>query len=449
MSTTAAFSAQSSTGLSSSPIGGLRARREQSRSRGRLRGRGLSVYLEWTGALPTETVDIGSAADGTVTVFFRTQAMGRGWKPRIRSSCRSTGNLSRENHIVRATPTWRTRRQRRIALRVRGRSASWRRAARPLRAARSCRGGARDGAGRHRVRDGDFQDCRHDRPSGWAELAARQPEKGSGIGYRDALDAFLAQRRPGLRSRDRTRDRRGPAREHRQLRRHRPDHNHMIVEGQIQGGVGQGVARPCTSRRLRSGQRAAAFRRSFMDLLRAARRPAGLRCAAHFDEKRACRTNLLGVKAAASSARSAPYRRSCTRSSMRFTSGLCCTWRCRSRSEKVWRAYAERKCYIDRLDEARSCEGSCAGESRAFKLSARVLAAVHALLLSACRDSGMRGRPSIAPGLITARLAPPQALPAAPAVRRRRRYRQARFETRAATRAGRPGRSSIRHPPWP
>ena len=46
--------------------------------RGKLRGRGVSVYLEWTGALPTETVDIEIDADGTVTVFSGTQAMGQG-----------------------------------------------------------------------------------------------------------------------------------------------------------------------------------------------------------------------------------------------------------------------------------------------------------------------------------------------------------------------------------
>jgi carbon-monoxide dehydrogenase large subunit len=46
--------------------------------RGKRRGLGLSVYLEWTGALPTETVDIEIAADGTLTVFSGTQAMGQG-----------------------------------------------------------------------------------------------------------------------------------------------------------------------------------------------------------------------------------------------------------------------------------------------------------------------------------------------------------------------------------
>ena len=57
---------------------GFSERREESRKRGRLRGRGLAVYLEWTGALPTETVDIEVDAEGNVTVFSGTQAMGQG-----------------------------------------------------------------------------------------------------------------------------------------------------------------------------------------------------------------------------------------------------------------------------------------------------------------------------------------------------------------------------------
>ena len=57
---------------------GFPQRKQQSIKRGKRRGLGLSVYLEWTGALPTETVDIEIAADGTVTVFSGTQAMGQG-----------------------------------------------------------------------------------------------------------------------------------------------------------------------------------------------------------------------------------------------------------------------------------------------------------------------------------------------------------------------------------
>jgi carbon-monoxide dehydrogenase large subunit len=57
---------------------GFDARKKRSQELGRLRGRGLSIYLEWTGALPTETVDIEIDAEGTVTVFSGTQAMGQG-----------------------------------------------------------------------------------------------------------------------------------------------------------------------------------------------------------------------------------------------------------------------------------------------------------------------------------------------------------------------------------
>jgi len=39
--------------------------------RTKLRGRGPVGYIEWTGAIPTETVDIEVSADGTVDGVFR------------------------------------------------------------------------------------------------------------------------------------------------------------------------------------------------------------------------------------------------------------------------------------------------------------------------------------------------------------------------------------------
>ena len=57
---------------------GFARRKKESSGRKKLRGRGVSVYLEWTGALPTETVDIEISAEGTVSVFSGTQAMGQG-----------------------------------------------------------------------------------------------------------------------------------------------------------------------------------------------------------------------------------------------------------------------------------------------------------------------------------------------------------------------------------
>src|SRR5262249_44591897 len=54
-------------------------RKTESRRNGKLRGRGLACYLEWTGApIRTETVDIQVASDGSVTVYTGTQAMGQG-----------------------------------------------------------------------------------------------------------------------------------------------------------------------------------------------------------------------------------------------------------------------------------------------------------------------------------------------------------------------------------
>jgi aerobic carbon-monoxide dehydrogenase large subunit len=57
---------------------GFAKRKDEALKRGKLRGRGVSVYLEWTGALPTETVDIEIDAEGIVSVFSGTQAMGQG-----------------------------------------------------------------------------------------------------------------------------------------------------------------------------------------------------------------------------------------------------------------------------------------------------------------------------------------------------------------------------------
>ncbi len=64
--------------LAAADWAGFAQRKRESEKHAKLRGRGLSVYLEWTGALPTETVDIGVDAQGNLTVFSGTQAMGQG-----------------------------------------------------------------------------------------------------------------------------------------------------------------------------------------------------------------------------------------------------------------------------------------------------------------------------------------------------------------------------------
>ncbi len=58
---------------------GFDARAAESRARGKLRGRGLVTFLEWTGAnVFEERVTVEVAADGYIEIFTSTQAMGQG-----------------------------------------------------------------------------------------------------------------------------------------------------------------------------------------------------------------------------------------------------------------------------------------------------------------------------------------------------------------------------------
>jgi carbon-monoxide dehydrogenase large subunit len=57
---------------------GYAQRREESRKRGRLRGRALSSFLEWTGVVHEETIDFHVQADGKFVVYTAMQAMGQG-----------------------------------------------------------------------------------------------------------------------------------------------------------------------------------------------------------------------------------------------------------------------------------------------------------------------------------------------------------------------------------
>ncbi len=66
-------------GLALADWNGFAARREASRQRGRLRGRGLASFLEWTSGMAfDEKVTITVAPDGFIDIFTATQAMGQG-----------------------------------------------------------------------------------------------------------------------------------------------------------------------------------------------------------------------------------------------------------------------------------------------------------------------------------------------------------------------------------
>ena len=58
---------------------GFDARAAQSKARGRLRGRGMATFLEWTGVdMFEETVTVTVDGDGGIEIFSATQAMGQG-----------------------------------------------------------------------------------------------------------------------------------------------------------------------------------------------------------------------------------------------------------------------------------------------------------------------------------------------------------------------------------
>jgi len=66
-------------GLALAGWSGFEARRAESARRGRLRGRGLSTFLEWTGAdVFEERVTVEVSGDGYIEIFSATQAMGQG-----------------------------------------------------------------------------------------------------------------------------------------------------------------------------------------------------------------------------------------------------------------------------------------------------------------------------------------------------------------------------------
>ncbi len=57
---------------------GFGARRRDAAARGQLRGRAISTFLEWTGVVHEETVQLQVEADGRVRAFTAMQAMGQG-----------------------------------------------------------------------------------------------------------------------------------------------------------------------------------------------------------------------------------------------------------------------------------------------------------------------------------------------------------------------------------
>lgn len=278
---------------------GYPARAAESRRRGKLRGRGLSCYLEWTGALPTETVDIQIEADGAVTVFSGTQAMGQGLETTYTQLITEVLQVPVEQiHIVQGD----TDRANGVGS-VGSRSAF-------------VGGSAVVAAGREVIvrgkelaaealesapadieyGDGEFRIAGTDRAIGLAELATRQPER---IVRVSATQTPSTPSWPnGAQICEVEID---PETGVIEVVRHSSCDdlgriiNHPIVEGQVHGGVAQGLGQALFEQAVYDASSGQLLTGSLMDYAvpRASDLPS-VQCA--FEEGIPCKTNLLGVK---------------------------------------------------------------------------------------------------------------------------------------------------------
>jgi carbon-monoxide dehydrogenase large subunit len=274
-------------------------RKQESKRRGRLRGRGLSAYLEWTGALPTETVDIQVDAEGNVTVFSGTQAMGQGLE---------TSYTQLVNEVL-GVPPGKIRIVQGDTDRANGVGSVGSRSA-------FVGGSAVVAAGRRVIAEGktlaaealeaaaadiEFANGRFritgtDRGIELGQLAARQPkqvfrvsatETPSTPSWPNGAQACEVEVDPETGAvslaRITTCDDIGRI------------INHMIVEGQVHGGVAQGVGQALMEHAAYDPASGQLLAGSLMDysVPRAADVPM---VHATFDESTPCRTNLLGVK---------------------------------------------------------------------------------------------------------------------------------------------------------
>jgi len=278
---------------------GFEKRRSESKRRGKLRGRGLAVYLEWTGALPTETVDIEIDADGTVTVFSGTQAMGQGLETTYTQLVQEVlgvplarikivqGDTDRANGV--GSVGSRSAFVGGSAVVAAGRKAILK--VKEL-AAEALEAAAAD----IELRDGRLRIAGTDRSIGLAELAARQPSRV--IRVSDTQTPSTPSWPNGAQVAEVEID--AETGEVSLARLASCDDigriiNHAIVEGQIQGGMAQGAGQALWEEVRYDPESGQLVSGSLMDycLPRADQLPPMHN---RFDESVPCRTNLLGVK---------------------------------------------------------------------------------------------------------------------------------------------------------
>jgi len=279
---------------------GFAARREESRRRGRLRGRGLAVYLEWTGApVRTETVDIQVDADGTVRVYTGTQAMGQGLETTytqlvtevLQIPARAVRVVQGDTDAVTGVGSVGSRSA------FVGGSAAVAAGRRVIVRGKELAADALEtAAGDLEYRDGSFRIAGTDRAISLAEVAAREPrnylrvsatETPSTPSWPNGTQVCEVEIDPetgevevvAITSVD-------------DLGR---IINHMIVEGQVHGGIAQGLGQALWEQAVYDPASGQLLTGSLMDYCvpRADQFPPMKN---GFDESLPCKTNLLGVK---------------------------------------------------------------------------------------------------------------------------------------------------------
>jgi carbon-monoxide dehydrogenase large subunit len=159
---------------------GYATRREESRKRGRLRGRALSTFLEWTGVVHEETVNLHVEADGRVLVYTAMQAMGQGIETSYVQILSETLDIDPDKIVIVQGDTDVAQGIGSMGSRSLyiGGSAMLTASKQTIEKGRELAGDALEAAGQDiEYRDGRFQVAGTDLGIGLFELAAKQPEK--------------------------------------------------------------------------------------------------------------------------------------------------------------------------------------------------------------------------------------------------------------------------------
>ena len=275
-------------------------RKAESRKNGKLRGRGLACYLEWTGApIRTETVDVQVAADGSVTVYTGTQAMGQGLETTYSQLVSELLSISVEKIKIIQGDTDLATGVGSVGSRsafVGGSAAVAAGRKAIVRGKELAAEALESAAGDIEFRDGRFRIAGTDRSITLGEAAAREAK---GYIRVSATETPSAPSWPnGAQVCEVEIDM--ATGEVAVVALTSVDDigriiNHMIVEGQVHGGMAQGIGQALCEQAVYDAGSGQLLTGSLMDYCvpRADQFPP---LSAHFDESVPCQTNLLGVK---------------------------------------------------------------------------------------------------------------------------------------------------------